>query len=234
MTNRPLILLAILAMAGCTTPTEEVGRPPALSPVGYGVGHDPKAAYSYPSPPPRTARRYSLWDDRQAKFFTDARALSAGDILTVDIRINDRARFRNESERSRKGSRGLGVAADFSWLGLGSGGSANFDVDSDTASKGSGATSRSENIELHVAAVVTDVLPNGNLVISGSQEVLVNAELRVLNISGIVRPSDIGAANTISYERIAEARLSYGGRGRLTEVQQPGWGHQIVDNVLPF
>jgi flagellar L-ring protein precursor FlgH len=234
MMKRPLLVLALLAVAGCTTPTEEVGRPPVLSPVGYGVGNDPKSVYSYPTPPAQATRRYSLWDDRQSKFFTDARALSAGDIMTVDIKINDRARFRNESERSRTGSRGLGVAADLSWLGMGTGGSANVDVDSDTASKGTGATSRSENIELHVAAVVTDVLPNGNLVISGSQEVLVNAELRVLTISGIVRPSDIGAANTISYERIAEARISYGGRGRLTEVQQPGWGHQIVDNVLPF
>lgn len=235
MNARPLILLAALALAGCTTPQEEIGKPPALSPVGYGVGMDPKTVYSYPTPPAQATKRYSLWDDRQSKFFTDARALQAGDILTVDIQINDRARFRNESERSRTSSRGLGLGASVStWPWKGVTGSADFDVDSDTASKGAGATERSEDIRLSVAAVVTDVLPNGNLVISGSQEVLVNAELRVLTITGIVRPSDIGAANTVSYERIAEARISYGGRGRLTEVQQPGWGHQIVDNILPF
>ncbi|MEO3384891.1 flagellar basal body L-ring protein FlgH [Mesorhizobium sp. CAU 1741] len=234
MMRRSLLLLAALALAGCTTPKEEIGRPPFLSPVGYGVGHDPKSAYSYPTPPAQATKRYSLWDDRQSKFFTDARALRAGDILTVDIQINDRARFRNESERSRTGSRGLGLAADLSWLGIGTGGAANADIDSETSSKGAGATARSEDIQLSVAAVVTDLLPNGNLVISGSQEVLVNAELRVLTITGIVRPSDIGAMNTVSYERIAEARISYGGRGRLTEVQQPAWGHQIVDNVLPF
>lgn len=237
MNARPLILLAALALAGCNTPAkEEINRPPALSPVGYGigVGMDPKSVYTYPSPPAQEAKRYSLWDDRQSKFFTDARALQAGDILTVQISINDRARFRNESERKRTSSRGFGFGADFSWLGLGTGGAANADVDSDTASKGSGAINRSEDIQLSVAAVVTDVLANGNLVISGSQEVLVNAELRVLTITGIVRPSDIGAANTVSYERIAEARIAYGGRGRLTEVQQPGWGHQIVDNILPF
>jgi flagellar L-ring protein precursor FlgH len=176
-----------------------------------------------------------LWDDRQSKFFTDARALSAGDILTVEIQINDRARFRNESERSRTGARSIGLAAAFGW-GSTAAGSAFGDagMDSNTASKGAGATARSEDIELSVAAVVTDVLPNGNLVITGSQEVLVNHEIRVLTISGIVRPSDIRAANTISYERIAEARISYGGRGRITEVQQPGWGHQVLDNVLPF
>lgn len=235
MNAKPLLAAAALALAGCATPSmDEVNRPPVLSPVGYGVGMDAKSAYSYPTPPAQAAKRYSLWDDRQSKFFTDARALQAGDILTVDIQINDRARFRNESERSRTSSRGAGLGADFSWLGWGTGGRATADFDSDTASKGAGATARSEDIRLSVAAVVTDVLPNGNLVISGSQEVLVNAELRVLNITGIVRPSDIGAANTVSYERIAEARISYGGRGRLTEVQQPGWGHQIVDNVLPF
>ncbi|TIN73286.1 MAG: flagellar basal body L-ring protein, partial [Mesorhizobium sp.] len=88
--------------------------------------------------------------------------------------------------------------------------------------------------ELNVAAIVTDVLPNGNLMITGSQEVRVNAELRVLTLAGIVRPADIGAENTIPYERIAEARISYGGRGRITEVQQPAYGQQILDQVLPF
>ncbi len=233
MMRKPLLLIAGLALAGCSTVREEIGVPPTLSPVGYGVG-DPQAIYTYPTPPAQEAKRYSLWDDRQSKFFTDARALSAGDILTVDIRINDRARFRNESERSRTGSRGLGFGADLSWLGLGTAGAASADIDSSTRSKGEGATARSEDIQLQVAAVVTEVLPNGNLVISGSQEVLVNAELRVLTITGIVRPSDIGAANTVSYERIAEARISYGGRGRLTEVQQPAYGHQVLDNLLPF
>ena len=234
MISRPLMVLATLALAGCVTPVSEINRAPTLSPVGYGVGMDPKSVYSYPEPPKQQGRRHSLWDDRQSKFFTDARALSAGDILTVEIQINDRARFRNESERSRSAAREAGFGADFSWLGWGTGGNATAGFDSDTQSKGKGAVTRSEDIRMSVAAVVTDVLPNGNLVINGSQEVLVNHEMRVLTITGIVRPSDIGAANTVSYERIAEARISYGGRGRITEVQQPGWGHQLVDNVLPF
>jgi flagellar L-ring protein FlgH len=234
MNRRPLIILAALALAGCTTPMEEIGKAPALSPVGYGVGLDPKTVYSYPAPAPAQTRRYSLWDDRQSKFFTDARALSAGDILTVEIEINDRARFRNESQRSRSSARGIGVVGNAGWSWIGTSGSADIEVDSETSTRGTGATARSEDIRLSVAAVVTDVLPNGNLVIDGSQEVLVNHELRVLTITGIVRPSDIGAANTISYERIAEARISYGGRGRITEVQQPGWGQQLVDNILPF
>lgn len=234
MNNRPLILLAALALAGCNTQFDEVGKAPGLSPVGYGVGMDPKTVYSYPEPAKQQIRRYSLWDDRQSKFFTDARALRAGDILTVDIRINDRARFRNESERSRSSGRGIGVVGNAGWNWIGTSGSADIDVDSETSTSGSGETERSEDIRLSVAAVVTDVLPNGNLVINGSQEVLLNHEMRVLTITGIVRPSDIGAANTVSYDRIAEARISYGGRGRLTEVQQPGWGHQLADNLLPF
>lgn len=236
MNARPLIILAALALAGCNTPSmDEVNRPPHLSPVGYGVGGvDPKSAYSYPTPPAQATKRHSLWNDRQSKFFTDARALQAGDILTVEIEINDRARFRNESERSRTAGRTATLGADFSWFGWGTGGDVDARLGSGTETKGAGATARSEDIKLSVAAVVTDLLPNGNLVITGSQEVLVNAELRVLTISGIVRPSDIGAANTVSYERIAEARISYGGRGRLSEVQQPGWGQQIIDNVMPF
>src|SRR5690606_27472275 len=111
--------------------------------------------------------------------------------------------------------RTLDLGGGFSAGSAGAEGEAGFKIGSGTSSKGSGETKRSENINLEVAAVVTDVMPNGNLIISGSQEVRVNAELRILTITGIVRPADIGAANTISYERIAEARVSYGGRGRL-------------------
>jgi flagellar L-ring protein precursor FlgH len=234
MMRKPLIILSALLVTGCTARMDEVGRPPALSPVGYGINADARTAYNYPSPPPGPTKQFSLWDDRQSKFFTDPRALRVGDILTVDIRINDRARFENESERSRTGARTLGLSADVGWNDFSTGGAAEGGFDSGSSSKGAGATVRSEEIRLSVAAVVTDVLPNGNLVISGSQEVRVNAELRVLTISGIVRPADIAADNVVSYDRIAEARISSGGRGRLTEVQQPPYGHQILDNVLPF
>lgn len=238
MIRQAFLILAASALAGCSSnfiDRHEIGVAPALSPVGYGIASsDAKDGYSYPTPPPPQARRFSLWDDRQSKLFTDARALQAGDILTVSIQINDRARFQNESQRSRTANRGLGLGAQLGWDGFSTGGSADADVNSSTQSKGTGATTRSENIQLSVAAVVTKVLPNGNLVINGSQEVLVNAELRVLTIAGIVRPIDIDARNTVSYERIAEARIAYGGRGRLTEVQQPPYGQQILDIALPF
>ena len=100
---------------------------------------------------------------------------------------------------------------------------------STSSTQGQGNIDRQEQIQVSVAAVVTEVLPNGNLVISGSQEVRVNYELRQLTVAGIVRPTDISRANTVSYDRVAEARISYGGRGRLSEVQQPSWGQQLWD-----
>ena len=222
------------ALAGCGANLAEVGKPPALSPVGTGLVGTPRPAHYYPKAPPPPVDRNSLWDDRQSTLFTDARALAVGDVLTVFISINDRAKFINESERSRLASRDFGISGEYEWNGAGQGGSAGLDIGSSSTHAGTGETARSENLRLSVAAIVTDVLPNGNLIISGTQEVRVNAELRELTIAGIVRPADIEAENTIPYERIAEARISYGGRGRLTEVQQPPYGQQILDRVLPF
>lgn len=224
-----IVVAAALTIGGCTA-MDEIGVPPRLSPVAVGVGPSVMTAASYPDTPAKPVRRFSLWNDRQSRLFTDPRALSVGDILTVSIEINDRAQFKNESERERTVSRKLGLSAGLPSASF----SADGGVTSGTSTDGAGATTRSESINLSVAAVVTDVLPNGNLVISGSQEVRVNSELRILTIAGIVRPNDIGANNTIDYERIAEARISYGGRGRLTEVQQPPYGQQFLDNVLPF
>jgi flagellar L-ring protein FlgH len=222
---------AALMLAGCTSSLNEIGVAPYMSPVGTGIEPAVVAARAYPAPPPR---RFSLWSDRQSRLFTDPRALSVGDILTVAISIDDKAQFKNQSDRKRDATRSLGLGGSVS--SGGAGGSLDFEggISSGTSTTGSGQTVRSESMRLLIAAVVTDVLPNGNLVIAGSQEVRVNAELRILTIAGIVRPSDIGAENTISYDRIAEARISYGGRGRLTEVQQPPYGQQILDTVLPF
>ena len=232
-----ILVAATLLLSGCASGVfKEIGQEPALSPVGSGldaVAPPPQnASYdAYPSPP---VKRFSLWNDRQSRRFTDPRALSPGDILTVRISINDRAKFNNESQRSRTADRSIGRDLVFDWDGVGSSGAAGGSIGSKTSTAGDGATSRSENLELMVAAVVVEVLPNGNLVIKGTQEVRVNAELRILTIGGIVRPYDIGPENTISYERIAEARISYGGRGRLTEVQQPPYGQQVLDRILPF
>lgn len=228
------LLLAVAALSGCASDLREVNKEPALSPVGSGITTGSVSAANYPEAPAKPVKRFSLWDDRQSRLFTDPRALSPGDILTVKIKINDRAKFKNQNDRSRTSSRSLGFDAKLGWDDFSTAGKGTGSLDSTTLTNADGAIERSESLDLNVAAVVTDVLPNGNLMIKGSQEVRVNYELRVLTIAGIVRPSDIGAENTIPYDRIAEARISYGGRGRVSEVQQPAYGQQVLDQVLPF
>lgn len=235
MTGRTFVLLAVAALSGCASNLNEVNKNPAMSPVGSGIEDGSTGSiYRYPETPAKPVRQFSLWDDRQSRLFTDPRALRAGDILTVKINLNDRAKFKNQNDRSRTANRSLGFSADLGWNDYKTSGKGDGSLDSKTETNADGTIDRSEAIALNVAAVVTDVLPNGNLMIRGSQEVRVNAELRVLTIAGIVRPSDIGGQNTIPYDRIAEARISYGGRGRITEVQQPAYGQQILDQVLPF
>ncbi|MBZ9872102.1 flagellar basal body L-ring protein FlgH [Mesorhizobium sp. BR1-1-9] len=234
MIRRTLILCAVAALSGCGTNLKEIGREPSLSPVGSGIGNEGASPYSYPEPPAAPVKKFSLWDDRQSRLFTDPRALREGDILTVRIKLNDKANFKNQNDRSRTASRKLGYDVTLGWEDKSTSGKGDAGLNSSTETNADGEIKRSENLELNVAAVITEVLPNGNLMIRGSQEVRVNYELRVLTIAGMVRPSDIGAENTISYERIAEARISYGGRGRVSEVQQPAYGQQILDQVLPF
>ena len=163
-----------------------------------------------------------------------------GDLLTVHIEINDRASLDNSIDRSRDADAnfGLGLGYDFSSTATPDPFNNELDgtgnVKSGTSTKGKGSIARSENIRLAVAAVVTRVFPNGNLLIKGSQEIRVNHEVRVLQIAGIVRPQDVTGGNTISYDKIAEARVSYGGRGRLDDVQRPGWGQRLYDTLTPF
>ncbi len=237
MIKRSPALLAVLFLAGCQSQTlKEIGNAPSMSPIGSGLRYSqtPQMAL-YPKQPRAMASGYSLWSDSQSALFKDARALNVGDILTVNIQINDKASFENETDRSRTNSSGMNWSTSADFFGyvpptttgeLGSG--------SNTSTQGKGSTERSEKLTLLVAAVVTGILENGNLLISGSQEVRVNHEIRILNVAGIVRPQDVDADNTISYERIAEARISYGGRGRLTEVQQPPVGQQVVDLFSPI
>ncbi|HEV7310588.1 flagellar basal body L-ring protein FlgH [Ensifer sp.] len=230
------VLTGAALLAGCQNQAfNEIGRAPSMSPIGSGLQYSqtPQLA-AYPKQPRQMTNGYSLWNDQQAALFKDARAINVGDILTVDIKINEGATFDNKTDRSRKNASGFNIGAngksqtsDFDWSG-------ELKYGSNTKTEGDGKTERSEKLRLLVAAVVTGVLENGNLLISGSQEVRVNHELRILNVAGIVRPRDVDADNVISYDRIAEARISYGGRGRLTEVQQPPYGQQIMDLISPI
>ena len=233
MTRAAITVLALL-LTGCSSQSlKEIGRAPEMSPVGSGLayGETPQMA-AYPKQPPQRSSGFSLWDDRSAKLFQDARAVSVGDILTVDLAINDKASFDNATDRSRKNASNMNLGLNIP--AIAAVGTGDVTYGSDTSTKGQGTTARSETLKLRVAAVVTGILQNGNLVISGSQEVRVNQELRILNVAGIVRPLDVDHNNTVAYDKIAEARVSYGGRGRLTEVQQPPVGQQLVDILSPI
>ena len=231
-------LLPIILIAGCQSAPQtlkEIGNAPAMSPIGSGLQYSQAPQLSsYPKHQKQMASGYSLWSDNQSALFKDLRALNIGDILTVDIQINDRADFANETERSRNNSSSLNWKAQAEILGWKPEADSTIGYGSDTDTQANGKTKRSERLTLRVAAVVTGILENGNLLISGSQEVRVNHEMRILNVAGIVRPQDVNADNTVSYERIAEARISYGGRGRLTEIQQPPVGQQVVDLFSPI
>ena len=236
MIKRISTLLAVAMLAGCQSQTlKEIGNAPAMSPIGSGLRYSqtPQMAL-YPKQPRQVASGYSLWSDSQAALFKDSRAINVGDILTVNIQINDKASFDNKTDRSRTNSSGISWKTAANLLGWSPDTTGDLSSGSDTSTKGSGKISRSEKLTLLVAAVVTGILENGNLLISASQDVRVNHELRILNVAGIVRPQDVDADNTISYDRIAEARISYGGRGRLTEVQQPPVGQQVVDLFSPI
>jgi flagellar L-ring protein precursor FlgH len=232
-----VIILAACAvtLAGCGMDMSEINREPQLSRVGSGLVTQ-RDAIPLGTPPGRgvDVAFNSIYTRHSEDLFRDTRAMKAGDVVTVKISINDKAKLDNKSDRSRNSAAkfGLGFLADFN--GASGDASASANASSDSSSRGRGLTDRSEEVEMSVAAVVTEILPNGNLVINGSQEVRVNYDMRVLNVTGIVRPRDITGNNTVSYEKIAEARIAYGGRGRGMEVQQPAWGHQVFDKVTPF
>jgi flagellar L-ring protein precursor FlgH len=240
--KRPMVGLVLLLLAasagGCANDVRDFNREPALTAVGSGLIAERVSLPAEPLTAPTYRPGNSIWQDTSADLFKDPRARKIGDVVTVKILIKDKATLDNNSKRSRDAKNEFKPELTYD-IDVGkttTKGAANIDakVDSKTSTDSKGGITRSESIDLLIAAVVTGVLPNGNLIISGSQEVRVNFEIRELSVAGIVRPRDISTENTVAYDKIAEARISYGGRGRITEVQQPGWGQQLFDLVTPF
>lgn len=229
-----LALLVVTPLAGCAGDIRDIGREPTMSPVGSGLSADVQPISTAVFPPPLRGNRESIWDGSRSDIFSDPRAAKIGDVITVNIAINDSATFGNSTDRGINSEIKGGLNYQLQNNNAQSQWYPQVDVTSSSTTQGQGSIDRSEKIQLSVGAVVTDVLPNGNLVVSGSQEVRVNYELRVLNVAGIVRPRDISKDNTIPYNKIAEARISYGGRGRIMEVQQPAVGQQIWDRFKPL
>jgi flagellar L-ring protein FlgH len=222
-------------LAGCAGDVREIGLEPAMSPVGTGLIPSVQPSASALFLPARGAsQQSSIWDGRRANIFDDVRAVKIGDVITVQISIDDKATFGNSTDRSLQSQINTGFNFQLTQNQTMTQFEPQYTSSSDSSTNGQGSIDRSEKIQLSIAAVVTDVLPNGNLIISGSQEVRVNFELRLLHVAGIVRPQDISRENTIAYDKIAEARISYGGRGRIMEVQQPAVIQQIYDRLKPF
>ncbi|WP_309606726.1 flagellar basal body L-ring protein FlgH [Phenylobacterium sp.] len=246
MRSRPLLALLILApvvfagLSACSTVKEAI-HGPDLAPVGYPAALAPMDQRVIQRDAPIPASANSLWRSGARAFFIDQRAGKVGDILTVQIIIDDSAKTTNTSQSSRTS----GVTAGFPHLlglesSLGKLLPSGFDpanalsTNSKTTSDGAGAVNRAEKISLTIAAVVSAVLPNGNLVIQGTQEVRTNNELRQLTVAGIVRPEDISSSNTIKHTQIAEARISYGGRGDISRVQKTPAGQSLIERFTPF
>lgn len=237
-----VFVIAFLSLAACGR-LDQVGRAPEFSPLEGSYQHH--AMYSTPLPedilPQTPTDASSLWTAGRSSLFGDRRAAQRGDILTVVIEIDDKAEISNFSGRNRAGSENMGMPSLFGipqrlddQLPAGASMAEAVSTTGTASYKGSGNVSRKEKLTLRVAATVVEELANGVLRIEGQQEVRVNFELRELIISGYVRPIDISRQNEITYDKIAGARISYGGRGQITDVQQPRYGQQVADILLPF
>src|SRR3954462_10630867 len=245
--NRIILTGAMLSLAalasGCSSidRLSAIGEKPALAEI-----ENPTAQPGYkpvqmpmPRPEPASYNANSLWRNGSRAFFKDQRAHQIGDILTMRVNFTDKANIANETQRSRTNTENSGIT-DFAGSKLLTGSAASvlpgrlLTADGSSSSDGKGSVARQEALQTSVAAVVTQLLPNGNLVVEGKQEIRVNYEIRELIVAGIVRPEDIQSDNTIDSGKIAQARIAYGGRGQITDVQQPRYGQQFMDVILPF
>lgn len=232
-----------LALLGGCSRMDHMGKAPSFSPANETPEHVAMLWQGLPlsSQAQRAVDSSSLWSGERQSLLGDRRAVRQGDILTVVIEIDEEAEISNGTSRSRSGEESMGVS---NLLGLpqrldehlpdGAAISTAVDLNSSSNSTGKGSVKRNEKLTLRVAATIVDVLPNGVLAINGSQELRVNFEMRELLVTGYVRPEDISRQNEITYDKIASARVSYGGRGQITDVQQPRYGQQLLDAVLPF
>jgi flagellar L-ring protein precursor FlgH len=240
-----LLLASSLTACNTVSRLSQVGEEPKLSKIQNPAATQANVTMPMPTPTPVERQPNSLWRPGARAFFKDQRATQIGDILTVTINIADTASLSNSTTRTRDNSESANTSNLLGyerriWERLPGNNNATLDptnlinLGSQSNSTGTGQITRQDTIALRVAAVVTQVLPNGNLVVNGSQEVRVNFETRVLQIAGVIRPQDIQSDNAIAYDRIAEARIAYGGRGQITDMQQPRWGQQVYDILFPF
>jgi flagellar L-ring protein FlgH len=236
-------MLSIVSVAGGCSSIDrlsQIGEQPKLSSIDNPTTQPGYKPVQMPMPKPEAVsfNANSLWRNGSRSFFKDQRAHQIGDLLTVTVNITDQANFANETQRSRTVTEDSGITA-FLGSNLLTGKTTALPgrlltADATSNSDGKGSVQRQETLQTNIAAVVTQLLPNGNMVVEGKQEVRVNFEMRELIVAGIVRPEDIQSDNTIDSSKIAQARIAYGGHGQITDVQQPRYGQQVMDVLLPF
>jgi flagellar L-ring protein precursor FlgH len=245
----PLTVLAFmgLSLGACTNDTVaklgELGEKPAMTKITDPTREPGYTPVSMPVPNPvaENHQNGSIWQSGARAFFKDQRATRVGDVLTVNVVMNDSAIMANETKGQRNDSDQVGAANLMGFeqqlqkiLPHASNPATLIDTSGVRNTDGKATINRQEQIAVQLAAIVTQVLPNGNLVVNAKQEVRVDYDLRDVSFSGIVRPTDIDATNTIAWNKIADARLSYSGRGQSEDLQQPRLGSQLIDILSPF
>ncbi|HVZ08420.1 flagellar basal body L-ring protein FlgH [Rhodopila sp.] len=236
-----VLLLAAPVLAGCggLQKLAELGRPPKMDPTADPTS-DPKwrpVTMPMPNPQPTPNNPNSLWRSGSRAFFKDQRAAQVGDIVTVLVNINDAANLKNVTAAGRNSAENAAMPNFFGLEALvppNVNPSSLLNASSNNNNNGTGQIQRNEAVTLRLAGVVTQVLPNGNLVIAARQQFVVNSELRDLQVTGVIRPQDIASDNTVQHDRMAEARIAYGGRGQLTDLQRARWGQQMIDVLMPW
>lgn len=233
--------IAVISLGACGTLSRlsEVGRDPAMTPTEDPT-KDPKwrpLTLPMPSPQPSPNEANALWRSGSRAFFKDQRAAQVGDIVTVLVNMNDAANLKNVTSAVRASSETAGLPNFFGLeaiLPKTVTPSTLVSASSANSNTGTGQIQRTEAVTLRLAGIITQVLPNGNLVVAASQEFMVNSELRQLKVTGVIRPQDIASDNTVLHDRMAEARIAYGGKGQLTDIQRARWGQQMMDILMPF
>jgi flagellar L-ring protein precursor FlgH len=217
------LILAVLLAAGCAT-QPPVNKFPALE----QQLDKPRASYG----------NGSLWQGSGGGLVDDFKARGKGDILTVVISETASA----SKEATTGTSRASDVAAGIpNLMGLEKAGINKYMdlsklLNASVSSKfnGSGSTTRKENLNATITARVIDVLANGNMLIEGHRNVLVNNEDQIIILTGTVRPRDVTPDNLVNSNLIADARIAYSGKGIISDRQQPGWLMGVIDKVWPF
>ncbi len=243
LTAYGLVAVSVSACANALDRISEIGDGPELTNIVNPMARPNYRPVSLPMPAPHAAENNpnSLWRSGAKAFFKDHRAKEIGDVVIVKLDLADSAKLENKTERDRNDKEDtnvttlLGFESDFAQIFPEAIAPASLlSFDNVHSTEGDGEIDRSETISLTFAAVVTQILPNGSLVIVGRQEIKVNKEVRELMVTGVIRPSDIDSDNTITHDKIVEMRVAYGGRGTLSQLQQPRWGTQIWDIIFPF